>query len=477
MGWVAEPFFGSMGGSGFILVRTPSDRIEVFDGNNTMPLTSPSEPGQGLTRVYFPEYADGMYTGIGGGSVGVPGVLAAVHSAWVEHGKIEWEALFHDAIDAAREGFPMSRTAAYYLSVTWDFVWSSYEEARALFAPGGIPMVEGDIVVQSELGDALEAIAKGGPEVLYGGSLGAEIIEIIRRDGGFMTIEDLRSYEAIPREPISTEAWGWRVHANPPPAVGGAVLVHMLALLHSADLDDPLERLRAIVEAQRTAMGYRRERYQDPTGIAAALDAAIGRRVRGSGSGGSPGPTGPDPAGPTRSSATTHSSAADRDGYVCSITESNGYGAGLVARGVLLNNTLGEEELNPLGVHGMRPGARCHSNMCPTVARGPDRAVGLGSPGADRIVGAIAQTLIRLAVDSTSLEDAVALPRAHLDPRPEGETLCFEPGLPGDSLDFKVRPYDDIHMYFGAVQAASVDEYGRIEAVHDPRRSGGHVLV
>ena len=178
-----------------------------------------------------------------------------------------------------------------------------------------------------------------------------------------------------------------------------------------------------------------------------------------------------------RSQETTHGSVADSDGYVCSITESNGYGAGLVVNGMMLNNSLGEEELNPMGVHGLTPGSRCHSNMAPTIASGPGLVVALGSPGADRIVGAIAQTLMRLAVDGDSLKEAVAAPRAHLDPRPEGETLCFEPGLPGNELSFKPRPYDDIHMFFGAVQAASVSDDGSVDAVHDPRRSGGHVLI
>ncbi|MGH2734074.1 MAG: gamma-glutamyltransferase, partial [Actinomycetota bacterium] len=375
---------------------------------------------------------------------------------------------------------------SYYLSVTWDPVWAKYSEARDLFGPDGDPLREGDLLVQAELAEALQLVADKGPDTFYGGELGREIVETIHRDGGFMEIDDLARYEATMRRPITTEAWGWRISANPPPAVGGAVLVHMLALLHDADLSDPVERLSAIVEAQRTAMGFRRERYQDPSGIASAFEEAVealagaGRSLE-------------EDAVPyiesnRRSSATTHSSAADADGYVCSVTESNGYGAGLVVRGMLLNNTLGEEELNPLGVHYLKPGSRCHSNMAPTIAEGPGITVGLGSPGADRIVGAIAQTLIRLAVDGASLEESVSAPRAHLDPRPEGETLCFEPGLPGETLcfepgvpgesgEFLARPYDEIHMYFGAVQAASVTDEGLVAAIHDPRRSGGHILV
>jgi gamma-glutamyltranspeptidase / glutathione hydrolase len=475
MAWVAEPFFGSIGGSGFVLVRSPSQRIEIFDGNTAMPHTRPAEPGQGLQRVYFPEYADGMYTGIGGGSVGVPGILAAAHRAWELHGNIEWEALFADAIAAARNGLPMSKTASYYLSVTWDPVWSKYPAASRIFAPEGEPLAEAETLVQSELADALELVAQRGPDVFYKGELAEALASEIQQDGGFMTVDDLGRCEPLVRQALISEVWGWRVDTNPPPAVGGAVLVHMLALLHSADLEDPVERLRAIVEAQRMATGYRRERYGDPTGIASAFQEAIdalhgGREHIEDSISRLTGRT-------LRSQETTHGSTADSDGYVCSITESNGYGAGLVVHGMLLNNSLGEEELNPLGVHGLTPGSRCHSNMAPTIASGPGLVVGLGSPGADRIVGAIAQTLMRMAVDGDSLQDAVAAPRAHLDPRPEGETLCFEPGLPGEELDFEPRPYDDIHMFFGAVQAASVADDGTVDAVHDPRRSGGSVLI
>lgn len=460
MAWVAEPFFGSIGGSGFVAIRTPGGTVEIHDGNNTMPFTAPAEPGQGVTRVFFPDYGDGVYTGIGGGSVGVPGILAAVRSAWERHGRIEWPALFQDAILVARNGLPLSRTSAFYLSVTWEQVWSRFEASAALFGPMGGPMPEGELLVQPELAEALELIATEGPDVFYSGVVAQELVEAVEGEDGFMSVDDLDRYEAMVRDPISTEAWGWSISSNPPPAVGGAVLMHMLALLHSADLRDPLERLSAIVEAQRAAMGYRRERYQDPTGIAAAFDEAI------AGAGSS-----------TRSPSTTHSSAADNDGYACSLTESNGYGSGLIVHGMLLNNTLGEEELNPLGAHSLHPGSRCHSNMTPTIATGEGRTVAVGSPGADRIVGAIVQTLIRLALDRASLAEAVSAPRAHIDHRPEGETLCFEPGLPGDDLSFIPRPYDDIHMYFGAVQAASVSDDGTVDACHDPRRSGGHILV
>ena len=459
MGWVAEPFFASIGGSGFVSVRSPGGEVEVIDGNQAMPHTIPSEVGQGIKRTYL-DYSDGMHTGIGGGSVGVPGILAAVRRAWERHGGIDWEALFAPAIRAASDGFPFPITSAYYLSVTWNEIWSQYPEARELFSRNDEPLGAGDNFVQPRLAESLTLIAEEGPRTFYKGTLAAMISDAIKLDGGFMEVSDLEHYEAMVRSPISSTSFGWRINANPPPASGGTSLVQLLGQLESARLDDPVDRLHAIVEAQRSVATMALEGQEDPdTVVAEELEAP---RIQ------------------DRSPDTTHTSSADADGYACSITESNGYGAGLVVEGMLLNNTLGEEELNPLGVHGLQPGARCHSNMAPTIVTeaAGTKVVALGSPGATRIVGAIAQAFLRIAVDDDDLAAAVAAPRAHVDPREAGETLCYEPGLPGDRIEhLLLRPYDEIHMYFGAVQAASVTEYGDVDAAHDPRRSGGSALI
>jgi len=235
----------------------------------------------------------------------------------------------------------------------------------------------------------------------------------------------------------------------------------MLSLIEDAAPSGPLARLNAVVAAEETAVSYRELHYGDPADIAAGLSDVLSRGQ------------------PARSSETTHSSAADRDGLACALTQSNGYGAGLIVHGMVLNNTLGEEELNPLGTHRLPPGARCHSNMAPTIARGPGEVVALGSPGGDRITGAIAQTIMSLALDGASLADALAAPRAHVARRPEGKLLCYEPGLPGGQIEvgYLDRPYDEVHMFFGGVQAASVTEDGRVDAAHDPRRSGATALI
>lgn len=461
MGWVAEPFFTSIGGSGFVTVRDPQGDVQVFDGNNAMPTTVPSERGQGIRRVFM-DYSDGMYTGIGAGAIGIPGILAATHKAWETHGKIEWPAIMQPAIDAARDGLPFPKTSGYYLSVTWEPIWSKYAESVAIFAPEGKPLTEGDWFVQRELAESLELISAKGPEAFYAGELATRFAETIAADDGFIGVEDLQAYEAIVRDPLEVTSFGWKVQSNPPPATGGALLAHMLARLESAQQENPVDRLAAFIDAQRAGMTHRDRLMADPDTIVADVDDGVnpGAQVRHS------------------SPETTHASSADADGYLCAVTESSGYGAGVMVQGMLMNNALGEEELNPLGVHALKPGSRCHSNMAPTIATGPDRVVALGSPGATRIVGAVTQCFLRLAVDGDDLHTAVSAPRAHLDLREAGETLCFEPGLPGFEMpDVAFRPYDEIHMYFGAVQAASVSDDGTVDAANDPRRSGMSALI
>ena len=99
-------------------------------------------------------------------------------------------------------------------------------------------------------------------------------------------------------------------------------------------------------------------------------------------------------------------------GGACSVTVSSGYGAGMIARGtgIWLNNCLGEQELNPRGLHGLPPGSRLLSNMAPTVARHDDgTALAIGSPGADRITTAIAQVLADRYSETVTRDDAVRL--------------------------------------------------------------------
>ena len=137
--------------------------------------------------------------------------------------------------------------------------------------------------------------------------------------------------------------------------------------------------------------------------------------------------------------------------------------AGHPGTGILLNNCLGETELNPHGLHAVKPGTRLASNMAPTTARGADgQVLAIGSPGADRITTALMLVLGQEALHGADIQHAISRPRLHLRLGPDGFSCEFErdaaldeavaaSGLPG-------HEYPEPHMYFGGVGAAQLDE-------------------
>ena len=100
------------------------------------------------------------------------------------------------------------------------------------------------------------------------------------------------------------------------------------------------------------------------------------------------------------------------------VTCSNGSGSGVLVpgTGVILNNMLGEEDLNPLGFHQIAPGARVPSMMAPTVVlRDGEVVLAVGSAGSNRIRSAILQTVVRVVEQGMGPAEAIAAPRLHFE--------------------------------------------------------------
>jgi gamma-glutamyltranspeptidase/glutathione hydrolase len=205
-----------------------------------------------------------------------------------------------------------------------------------------------------------------------------------------------------------------------------------------------------VIEIQRAVLGYRQEVHdlsRDLETDGAHLLEAVHRAGL---------------AGLTTSSSTIHISAVDSDGTACAITASAGYGSGtaIPGTGLLLNNALGEPELNRLGLHAVAPGTRLASNMTPTTARRTDGSVlAIGTPGADRITTSLMQVLGRVCLRGEGLLDAISAPRLHVTMR-RGRVprLDHEPAPAiaeaAASSGLEVNPYPDLHMFFGGVGAA-----------------------
>jgi gamma-glutamyltranspeptidase/glutathione hydrolase len=222
---------------------------------------------------------------------------------------------------------------------------------------------------------------------------------------------------------------------------------------------DDVARLRAVARAGVAANAVRGEGFGEDLGEEDVVERLWARR-----------PTG-----------TTHTSAVDADGGMASLSSSNGSGSGVMApgTGILLNNMLGEEDLNPGGFGQTDPGERMTSMMAPSLLlRDGEPVMALGSAGSNRLRSAILQTVVNLVDGGMDVRAAVHHPRIH----PEGDGVDVEGGVPEAAVaalaadGHRLRRWGEMNLFFGGVSAAGAGSDG-LAAAGDPRRGGGAAAV
>ena len=244
-------------------------------------------------------------------------------------------------IRLAREGAPVNAEQAYILEILAP-IHDRPPGTRELYAPRGRPLREGDIFRFPELAEALERFAAEGAEPFYRGEVAAALSDFVVEHGGTLGPGDLAAYEAVERKPIRAPFRGAEVLTNPPPSSGGILIAYCLGLLERLGESSGPEQLVAAMGAANDAAARSSPRRSTTEGMESGfLD-----------------PVGLDPAAADLLGSTTHISVLDGDGMCASVTCSNGSGSGVLVpgTGVILNNMLGEEDLNPLGFHRIAAG-------------------------------------------------------------------------------------------------------------------------
>ena len=403
---------------------------------------------------------------VGPASCGVPGTAAGLALALRRFGTAPPGELVEAGVRLAREGAPVNAEQAYILDILWP-IHERLPGTRELYAPEGRPLGEGDVFRFPELAEALERFGAEGAEPFCRGEVAAALAGHVREQGGTLGPTDMAEYEAIERRPIHAPFRGAEVFTNPPPSSGGILIAYSLGLLERLGERSGPEQLVAALGAANEARGeefaeglYGEELERallDPR----RLDLRAGELL----------------------GSTTHIAVLDGDGMCASVTCSNGSGSGVLVpgTGVILNNMLGEEDLNPLGFHAIAPGRRVPSMMAPTVVRRDGEIeLGLGSAGSNRIRSAIVQTVVRAVEQGMPAGEAVRAPRLHV----EAGIVQAEPGIDERALariearGVPVLRRPRINLFFGGVQAVARDpSSGELSGGGDPRRGGSVALA
>ncbi|MEO0430395.1 MAG: gamma-glutamyltransferase [Cyanobacteria bacterium J06656_5] len=480
---VAESVLTSLAGGGFLLAHTGVGEHVLFDFFSQTPaskeLAHPLE--------FYPIHADFgdvvQEFHIGLGAMAVPGVLKGLVHVHRKLGRLSLERVVMPAIALARQGVVVNDFLAYVYGLLKPILLAT-EGARAIYAPAGKLLQTGDRLYMPAFADALERLVSQG-EAEFWQTMAAEITQT---QGSYLTAADFANYQVIERQPLCLDYHGTQLLTNPPPSAGGGLIACSLALLagcepgckSGCELSDhgSPDHLLALSQAMRLTNVARRDGYDarihQPTVAQEFLSAAhLGQYQQALG----------DAIAHLQSAqianklgSTTHLSVIDNDGNAASVTTSNGEGSSYVIPNtdIMVNNMLGEEDLNPHGFHQWTPNQRMSSMMAPTMVLRDGRPyLVLGSGGSNRIRTAILQVISNLVDFDMPLEDAVAAPRIHW----ENNLFHFEPGFDQAALGHitgSAKPiwWPTQNMFFGGVHAVGLDENGILHGAGDSRRRG-----
>lgn len=492
--FIVEPTLTSLGGSGFLLAHTADRRNILFDFFSQTPLQKKDRSLLDFHDVEI-NFGDAKQTfHIGFGSVATPSNLAGLFCVHKILGRLHFQEVIEPAIHYAKNGFTLNSFQAYCHSLLKPILTKT-REGKNIYAPQGNLLQSGDTCkMPPALADILAEVGKKGINFFYNGDL-AQQVSTDMESGGYLTIDDFNHYSVQQRKPLQIDYRGYKILTNPLPSSGGILIAFALKMLEIFNFQgiefgskQHLEILARVMQITNLA---RQEIYDSPRSREkigtyflnkANLDRyrsklfdhkfPIVNQVSQDNSIGSINKWG----------STNHISVIDSEGNAASITTSNGEGSSYIVpnTGIMLNNMLGEADLNPLGFHQWECNKRISSMMSPTIVlkNGKPQIV-LGSGGSNRIRTAILQVISNLVDFRQPLKDAVQNSRVHW----EGNQFDLEPSsnteINTNTISALRLPeltqttlWKDKNMFFGGVNAVVDEGNGLFEGVGDMRRDG-----
>jgi gamma-glutamyltranspeptidase/glutathione hydrolase len=429
---VTHPTAGNIGGGGFIVYRSAAGEATTFDFREMAP--AGSSPEMWLVNGKY----DSQLHHNSHRAVGVPGTVAGLHLAWKTHGSKPWKELVEPSVKLARDGFEMSDGLARSLARMVETSFKKYPASLAQFSKNGTPYQAGELFKQPDLARSLQRIADQGPAGFYEGETAALIEKEMKANGGLITREDLKNYQAKQRTPIKGTYRGYEIIGMPPPSSGGISVQLMLNILEGYDLKangaGSAQNIHVMAEAMRRAFAERAQHLADPDFVKTMpVDRLISkdyaaqlRKTINPSQASKSSPT--SFTFTTESPETTHISIVDarRNAVSLTYTLEAGYGSKIVVPGAgfLLNNEMGDFNAGPgltneTGLIGTdpnlaQPGKRMLSSMSPTIiAKDGKLFMVTGTPGGRTIINTVLQTILNVIDHGMNAQEAVDFGRMH----------------------------------------------------------------
>lgn len=451
---VVNPCCGNIGGGGFMT-------LHLADGKNIFINFRETAPASASADMYLDKDGNlikdaSLYGYL---AAGVPGTVKGLDYALEKYGTMKREQVMAPAIKLARDGFILTRADTDVLDTTTARFKQDPEAARIFLKPDGSAFQPGDRLIQTDLANTLERIAKEGPPAFYEGETPQIVEKASQAGGGKLTAKDFADYTISEVAPVTCTYRGYEFISAPPPSSGGVTICQTLNILEGYDLKamgfNSADYIHTLTEAMRHSYMDRNTFLGDPAFVknptekltSKAYAEELRKEII-------PGKATPSAqvqpgTGPHEKPETTHYSVVDNKGNAVSTTYTiNGrFGAVVIppSTGFFLNDEMddfttkiGEKNMYGL-VQGERnaiaPGKRPLSSMSPTIVTKDGKIfLVLGSPGGSRIISITLQTALNIIDHGMAPQEAVNAPRIHHQWLPD-EVYYEQRGVSKDSLN------------------------------------------
>ncbi|HDU8610627.1 TPA: gamma-glutamyltransferase [Morganella morganii] len=451
---VVNPCCGNIGGGGFMT-------LHLADGKNIFINFRETAPASASADMYLDKDGNlikdaSLYGYL---AAGVPGTVKGLDYALEKYGTMKREQVMAPAIKLARDGFILTRADTDVLDTTTARFKQDPEAARIFLKPDGSAFQPGDRLIQTDLANTLERIAKEGPPAFYEGDIPQIVEKASQAGGGKLTAKDFADYTISEVAPVTCTYRGYEFISAPPPSSGGVTICQTLNILEGYDLKamgfNSADYIHTLTEAMRHSYMDRNTFLGDPAFVknptekltSKAYAEELRKEII-------PGKATPSAqvqpgTGPHEKPETTHYSVVDNKGNAVSTTYTiNGrFGAVVIppGTGFFLNDEMddfttkiGEKNMYGL-VQGERnaiaPGKRPLSSMSPTIVTKDGKIfLVLGSPGGSRIISITLQTALNIIDHGMAPQEAVNAPRIHHQWLPD-EVYYEQRGVSKDSLN------------------------------------------
>ena len=496
---VVEPFSAGIGGGGFLLLHSAkTGEIKALDFRERAPIKATKNMYLDAKGKVRPNVSTDGYL-----AVATPGTVAGMYEVHNRYGKLSWQEVVKPAIALAKNGFIISdRLSWRALSAYEDRKQTILKnpEAKGIFTRKGEYYQPGEKLVQTDLGKTLEAIAEN-PQSFYTGKIAEKITSDMAKNGGLITLEDLKNYKPIWRIPVCGNFRKNKVCSMPPPSSGGVHLLEILNIIGDTDLQSlgwhHPNAIHLMIAAMKIAYSDRAKYLGDPdfvkVPVSELISPAYAQKRRQE--------INMDKATPSteikpglkstkfhESTETSHLNVvdADRNAVSLTFTINLGFGAGIVTpgTGIVLNNQMDDFAAAPgianaFGLVGneansIAPRKTPLSSMTPTIITENNRLrMAVGAPGGSTIITQVLQIILNVLEYKMDAGAAVSTPRIHHQWLPD--ELRVEPwGLDALTLaDLRRRGHTIKETTpWGNGNAIIVTENGTLEGAADPRGDG-----